>query len=55
MIMTQTFFNVDLLKINVSNNPRNNLKSFKRQVIINNHGGTVLIDTGENFSTCNAA
>lgn len=54
MIMMQTFFNIDLLKINVSNTSRNNLKSLKRQVIINNHGGTVLIDTGANFGKCKA-
>ena len=47
-------FNIDLLKINVSNSPTNNLKKFKAQVIINNYLSTVLIDTGEKVSACSA-
>ena len=43
-------FNIDLLKINVSNTSTNNLKDFKTQVIKNNHLDTVLVDTGAKVS-----
>ena len=44
-------FKIDFLKVNVSNTPTSNLKDFKAQVIINNHLGTVLVDTGAKVST----
>ena len=43
-------FKIDFLKVNVSNTPTSNLKDFKAQVIINNHLGTVLVDTGAKVS-----
>ena len=43
-------FNIDLLKINVSNTSINNLKDFKIQVIKSNHLDTVLVDTGAKVS-----
>ena len=42
----------DLLKINISNTPTNNLEDFEAQVIINNHIGTVLVVTEAKVSAC---
>lgn len=42
----------DLLKINISNTPTNNLKDFEAQVIINNHIGKVLVVTEAKVSAC---